>query len=379
MPLSPVPSGYAEALEQLKAEIGSARSRAASAVNAELIGLNWRIGREILDRQTRETWGTKVVERLASDLKAEFPEMKGLSRTNLMYMRSFADAWPNWDDAKDIVGRLPWGHNIDLLTKLETEEERRFYASRAIEYDWSRTVLQTRIATKLIAREGQALTNFSDRLDGPAAKAAQAITRDPYTFDFLDLSADAQERDLEKALLADLRKFMLELGAGFAFVGSQYHLEVDGEDFYIDLLFFHIPTNRYVVIDLKLEKFRPKDAGQINFYVNVIDDTLREPHHAPSIGLVLCATRSETIVRYALAGIDKPVGVAAWQATESVAALEARANGADLPPVREIERGLERIVEAHAEELGESELATTDHPGGLDSEPAGNSDDAPDH
>lgn len=294
-----------------------------------------------------------MIDRLADDLRSELPEMKGFSRSNLKSMRAFAEAWASADDVeRKLIAGLPWGHNVLLLQRLNGRDERLFYAARAVEHRWTRRVLQLRISTRLHDREGRALTNFAARLPEPDAEAAQLITRDPYTFEFLDLADEAREKDLERALVDDLEKFLRELGAGFAFVGSQVPFEVDGEDFYIDLLFFHIPTSRYVVIDLKLDKFKPKDAGQINFYVNVVDDRMRLENHAPTIGLVLCATRSETIVRYALDGLDNPLGVAAWEtASRDKVLLDRVPEGLQLPAVEQLQEGLQRIVEAHAEEI----------------------------
>lgn len=347
---APVPSDYPDVLSSLKAEIRGARTRAALAINAELVSLYWRMGREIARREDQEGWGARIVDRLSADLKAEFADMKGLSPRNLRYMRDLATAWPDEAILQRVVARLPWGHNIDLLDKVKDADARMFYALKAIEAGWTRKVLQAQIASRLHDRMGKALTNFRARLPEAEADAAQLITRDPYTFDFVELAADARERDLERALLADLQRFMLELGSGFAFVSNQYHVEVGGEDFYIDLLFFHIPTSRYVVIDLKLDKFRPRDAGQINFYVNVVDARLRLDGHAPTIGLILCATRSETVVRYALSGIDRPVAVAAWEVADQTRELVDHVpEEMQLPAVEVLQEGLERIVQAHAD------------------------------
>jgi predicted nuclease of restriction endonuclease-like (RecB) superfamily len=347
---SPIaPEGYLETLEQLKQDIRQARTRAALAVNAEVVELYWRIGRAILDRQEHDGWGANTIGQLARDLSRDFPDMKGLSRSNLYSMRAFAAAWSS-EDVHQLGGQLPWRHHVALLQKLQTREQRLFYLAKAAEHGWSRPVLEAQIASKLHEREGKALTNFDARLPKDAAKAAQMITRDPYNLEFLHLTEDAEERDIERALIADLRAFMLELGAGFAFVGSQVHIDVDGDDFYVDLLFFHIPTNRYIVMDLKIGKFVPRDAGQINFYVNVIDDKLRLDHHAPTIGLVLCASRNQSVVRYALDGLTKPVGVASWQLPDRdrPLAIEPPAD-VHLPSAAQLQAGLDRFVEAHAD------------------------------
>lgn len=236
------PTSYSEVLERLKKQIRSSRSRAVLRVNADLVALYWSMGREILVRQEREGWGTKVVARLSADLRSAFPEMRGLSRSNLMSMRAFAAAWPDEEIVQQVVGQLPWGHNVELLNRLARRDDRLFYAVRTIEHGWSRRVLQARIASRLHQREGKALTNFAQHLPVASASAAQQMTRDPYNLEFLDIAHDAVERDIERALIADLRAFMLELGAGFAFVGSQFRLEVAGDEFFVDLLFVHNPT-----------------------------------------------------------------------------------------------------------------------------------------
>jgi predicted nuclease of restriction endonuclease-like (RecB) superfamily len=341
----PLPADYGELLERLKAEIAGARVRAALKVNEEQIALYWRIGREILDRQEREGWGAKVVERLAADLKQAFPEMKGLSRTNLMRMRAFAAAWP--EVVPRAVGRLPWGHNSDLLDKLDDPAQRLWYAEQAVEQGWTRQLLQHHLATQLIDRRGEAISNFAERLPAQRAELAQQITRDPYHFDFLALSEDARERDVEAALLGDLRRFMQELGAGFAFMDNQVRFEVDGEEFFIDLLFFHVELNCYVVIELKLGKFRPEHAGQLNFYVNVVDAQLRRAHHNPTIGLVLCATRKETVARYTLQGMERPIGVSAY--ATGPAASKAPLPG--LPSPAQLAQGVSEIVARHADDV----------------------------
>jgi predicted nuclease of restriction endonuclease-like (RecB) superfamily len=356
-----VPDSYPQVLDRLKAEIAGARTKAALAVNAELVGLYWRVGHEIAARQGDEGWGARVIDRLSQDLRSAFPGQKGLSARNLRYMRDFAKAWPSEGIWQQAAAKLPWGHNMVLLDKLTTREERLFYISLVTEHGWSRAVLEARIASRLHEREGKALTNFADRLPDAAAKAAQLITRDPYSLEFLDIAAEAEERDLERALIADLRKFMLELGAGFAFVGSQVPLGVDGEDFFVDLLFFHIPTNRYVVIDLKIGKFVPRDAGQINFYVNVIDDKISLDHHAPTIGLVLCAGHSASVVRYTLEGLTKPVGVASWQLGNGQTDLVAEAPAdSNMPSAQQLQQGLDDIVAAHAEEIRAVEATSED-------------------
>lgn len=342
-----VPDDYGELLERLKREIGSARTRAALAVNQELIGLYWRIGQEILVRQERDGWGSRVIGRLAGDLRAAFPEMKGLSARNLGYMRQFAQDWPDGQIVPQPVAQLPWGHIRCLLDRLDDRQTRDWYARQAVAEGWPRKLLEHHIATGRHRREGKALSNFSEALPEPEGRLVQQIVQEDYNFEFLGLSGKARERGVERSLVAEIERFMIELGAGFAFVGRQVPLDVDGEEFFLDMLFFHIPLNRYVVIELKLGKFRPQYAGQINFYVNVVDDLLRAQHHGPTIGLVLCASRNETVARYALKGIDRPVGVARYTAgPELVERVPGELQGR-LPELERISSGVQEIVERH--------------------------------
>jgi predicted nuclease of restriction endonuclease-like (RecB) superfamily len=355
-----LPDGYPQLLARLKREIGAARTRAALAVNEELIGLYWRIGREILERQERDGWGGKVIDRLASDLRAEFPEMRGLSVRNLEYMRQFAGSWPDSQIPQQPVAKLPWGHNIALLTKLKDREARLWYATQAIEHAWSRKVLEHHIATRRYEREGKALTNFAKVLPDSESELVQQIVHEDYNFEFLGLAGDVHERRLERSLVTEIERFMIELGAGFAFVGRQVPLDVGGEEFFIDMLFFHIPLNRYVVLELKLGKFRPEYAGQINFYVNVVDGQVRQERHDATIGLVLCASRNETVARYALNGIDRPVGVARYTPTPTLAEQVPKELHNQLPELTEISAGVQLIVERHADEVAEAEAGHGD-------------------
>lgn len=235
--ITPTPPGYAAWLAELKTRIHSAQQRAALAVNRELVLLYWQMGQDILARQAQQGWGAKVIERLAQDLRAAFPDMKGFSRANLMYMRAFAQAWPKGEIVQQAVGQLPWGHNLVLLTKLKAPEQRLAYAERAVTHGWSRTLLEIHIETRLLEREGKAVTNFAQRLPAPGTDLAQQALKDPYLFDFLSVGKKAGEREIESALVQHVTEFLLELGAGFAFVGRQVQLEVGGDDFFIDLLY----------------------------------------------------------------------------------------------------------------------------------------------
>ena len=333
-----LPAGYGEWLADLKGRIRQARLRASLAVNAELIGLYWRIGRDILDRQQTDGWGAKVVDRLAADLRAEFPEMTGLSRANLLYMRAFAEAWPDPEIVQRVVGRLPWGQNIELLSKVKDPAARLWYAEATIEHGWSRPVLAAQIDTRLRERQGQAITNFSTTLPPADSDLAQQILKDPYQFDFLSLAANAKERDLERGLVTRVKDVLLEMGKGFAFVGSQHHLEVGGQDFYVDLLFYHRRLHCLIAVDLKIGAFQPEHAGKMNFYLAALDDMEREPGDTPSIGLILCREHNRVVVEYALRTVAAPIGVAQYK-FRVAGSLPAELATA-LPTAEEIETGM---------------------------------------
>lgn len=327
---------YAELLRTLKQRIAQAQIRAALAVNRELVLLYWNIGREILARQQAAGWGAKIVQQLAQDLHAEFPDMKGFSSRNLKYMRTLAETYTDEQFVQQLVAQIPWGHNVRILDYVKTAKEREWYIRKTIENGWSRNILVLQIDSKLYQRQGQAVTNFERTLPQPQSDLAQQLLKDPYNFDFLTLGDKAHERDLEKALLQHIREFLLELGVGFAFVGSQYHLEVGGDDFYVDLLFYHLRLRCYVVIDLKMRGFKPADAGQLNFYLSAIDDLLRHAQDAPTIGLILCKTKNKVVAEYALRDINKPIGVSEMQLAD---ALPDNLKG-NLPTIAELEAEL---------------------------------------
>jgi predicted nuclease of restriction endonuclease-like (RecB) superfamily len=330
------PEGYDDFLQNLKRRIQSAQVKAVFAVNRELILLYWNIGREIHERQRAAGWGAKVIERLAADLHREFPGMTGLSRTNLLYMRAFAEAWPEKPFVQQVVGQIPWGHNLRILDLLKTPQEREWYIRQAIKHGWSRNVLVHQIEGGLHRRQGKALTNFKTTLPVLQSELAQQVLKDPYNFDFLTLSEDARERELESGLLEHLRKFLLELGVGFALVGSQYPLEVGGEDFKLDLLFYHVKLRSFVVIDLKMGPFKPEHAGKMNFYLAAVDDLLRHEDDKPSIGIILCKSKNSIIVEYALHDATKPIGVSEYRLTTS---LPSGLRG-NLPTIKELEAEL---------------------------------------
>ena len=334
---------YQDLLARLKNQIRTAQVRAAVAVNHELILLYWGIGKEILTRQKEDGWGTRVIERLAKDLRSEFPEMQGLSPRNLGYMKAFAEAWPDESILQVPLAKITWYHNLTLLEKVKSPEERLWYAQQTIQNGWSRNVLVIQIESGLFRRQGKAVTNFQATLPAPQSDLAQQLIKDPYNFDFLTLTSEAQERDLERGLLDHLRQFLIELGTGFAFVGSQVPLEVGGEDFKLDLLFYHLKLRCFCIIDLKMTPFKPEYAGKMNFYLSAVDDMLRHPDDQPSIGLILCKTKNRIIAEYALRNTATPMGISEFRHLEK---LPEQLKGT-LPTIEEIEA-----------ELGKSEQAT---------------------
>jgi predicted nuclease of restriction endonuclease-like (RecB) superfamily len=337
MTAPPVPADYPAWLADLKTRIRETRLRAALAVNSELIGLYWRIGRDILERQAEQGWGSKIVERLAADLRAEFPDARGFSSANLRYMKSFAEAWPDPAILQRLVGKLPWGQNIELLA-VKDPAARLWYAEAVLENGWSRSVLAAQIDTNAHGRHGKALTNFSRTLPPETSDLAQQVLKDPYQFDFLTLRAAALERDVERALVTRVKDLLLELGKGFSFIASQHHLDVGGQDFYVDLLFYHRKLRCLVAVDLKTGPFRPEHAGKMNFYLAALDDLEREPEDSPSIGLILCREHNRVVVEYALRNVDTPIGVARYQLLPPETLPEALAGA--LPTQDELEPGM---------------------------------------
>jgi predicted nuclease of restriction endonuclease-like (RecB) superfamily len=309
----PLPTDYASVLAALKQQVRAAQLTAQRRVNTRLIELYWSIGHVILERQEDEGWGSAVVARLAVDLRAEFPAMKGFSRSNLFYMRAFAEAWPDRSRiVQQAAGQLPWGHIMVLIDKLDSAETRDWYAARAAEYGWSRNVLTNQIMNRTLERTGAPPTNFASQLAPADSDLARELGKDPYVFDFLDLTDQVSERELEQALMDRIVDTLRELGAGFAFVGRQVHFDVDGDDFYVDLLFFHTEQLRYVVIELKTGKFEPAFAGQLGFYVAVVDDKMRRDFHRPTVGILICGGRNEHTVRYALGQASAPMAVSTY-------------------------------------------------------------------
>lgn len=310
------PDSYSAFLSSLKDQIRQARTQAALAVNRELVLLYWRIGKNILTRQQEQGWGSKIIDQLSKDIRREFPDIKGFSARNLKYMRAFAEAYPDGAIVQEVLAQITWYHNIALLEKVKDLNERLWYAHETVTNGWSRNVLVMQIEQGLCKRMGGAITNFDRTLPAPQSDLARQLLKDPYHFDFLTVGTDIQERELEQALVNHIRDFLLELGVGFAFLGSQYHLEVEGEDFYIDLLFYHIHLRCFVVIDLKMGEFRPEYSGKMNFYVAAVDDLLRHPSDQPTIGIILCKSKKKTLVEYALRNLETPIAVSSHRLPE---------------------------------------------------------------
>lgn len=334
--LTPPPEGYADWLADLKSRIHSAQQHATLAVNRELVLLYWQIGRDILTRQSVQGWGAKVIERLAQDLRVAFPDMKGFSPRNLKYMRAFAQAWPEAEFVQQAAAQLPWFHLCTLLDKLKTREERDWYLAQTVKHNWSRNILGMQIETRLLERSGKAVTNFEFSLPKPQSDLARQSLKDPYRFDFLGLTDKAQEREIENALVKHVTEFLLELGAGFAFVGRQVLLDVGGDEFFIDLLFYHLKLRCYVVIELKAGKFKPEHLGQLGFYLTAVDAQIKHPQDGPTIGLLLCRSQNKVVAEYALRNNAQPLGVAEYQLLESLPA-ELQTS---LPSIEQIEREL---------------------------------------
>lgn len=366
-----LPADYVPLLAEIKARVHAARTKAGLAANRELLALYWDIGRLILQAQENHGYGKKVVERLAADLQRAFPGIAGFSPLNVWRMRAFYAAHatattnlsppvtdstesgaatnlsPAVTDSGDKsapplvpepFASLPWSHNLLLLHKLDTPADRLWYASKTLEFGWSRNVLALQIKSQLHARQGNAVSNFAATLPPSQSDLAQGITKDPYLFDFLALRDSANERAVEDGLIQHVEKFLLELGAGFALVGRQVHVEVSQHDFYLDLLFYHLTLRCFVVIDLKAGEFTPEAAGKMNFYLSAVDEHFKQPGDQPSIGLILCRSKDRVIAEYALRDLNKPIGVSDY-VTRLVDSLPEALEGS-VPSVAELEQAL---------------------------------------
>ncbi len=334
----PVPDGYGELLDVLKAKVHAARMRATLAANAELVNLYLEIGQEIGERQERDGWGNGVIERLARDLRAAFPDAKGFSPRNLWYMRRAAMIFTAQPILQQVAAELPWGHLMVLIDKLSADNERLWYGLKAIENGWSRAVLLLQIKTRLHERQAGTpkISNFAERLPEPQSDMALSILKDPYIFDFLSVGDDAHEREIERTLVRHITEFLLELGTGFAYVGKQVPLKVGDGEYYLDLLFYHLKLRCYVVIELKAGEFKPEYAGKLNFYLSAVDDLLRGEHDSHTIGLILCKGKDRVLAEYALRGMNQPMAIADYNLTR---AIPEDLKGA-LPTIAEIEAEL---------------------------------------
>ncbi len=337
--ISEMSDSYLTFIEEVKKEIRNQRISIVLNANSSMICLYWNIGKAILQKQEEEGWGAKVIDRMAKDLKDAFPDMSGFSPRNIKYMRKFAECWPDFQFVQQVVAQIPWRTNLKLIDKLDTQEERIWYAQKTLENGWSSNVLELQIQGRLLERSGKSVNNFPVALPPVDSDMANQIFKDPYLFDFLGTDMPRREVEIERQLTEHIQNFLLELGQGFAFVGRQVHLEVGGQDFYIDLLFYHLKLRCYIVIELKACDFEPGFISQLNMYQNVVNDMLRHPDDKPTIGLLLVKGKNQTVVEYSLAGYQNPIGVAEWK-NQMVNALPEELRSS-LPSIEEIEKELE--------------------------------------
>ncbi|WP_010244348.1 PDDEXK nuclease domain-containing protein [Acetivibrio cellulolyticus] len=335
-------SQYTNILMEIRSEIREGRYRAVLAANKEFITRYWNIGNIILKHQNIEGWGSKIIDRLAKDLASEFPDLKGFSARNLKYMRKFAEEYKEIEFVQEVLAQITWYHNITLLEKVENTKERTWYIQKVIENGWSRDVMVHQIETNLYQRQAVAekTTNFKSLMPANQSELAAETLKDPYIFDFISFREGMDERDIERQLVQKITKFLLELGTGFAFIGNQYHLEVGGEDFYIDLLFYHTKLRCYVVIELKTGKFKPEYAGKLNFYLSAVDNKLKTDHDNPSIGIILCKEKNKLVAEYALKDMTKPMGVSEYKLLQEIPE-ELKSS---LPTIEEIEENFTSLA-----------------------------------
>ena len=330
---------YQNLLADIKQRILSSKLKAVLSVNSEMIFLYWQIGNSIAQKQNEQGWSSGVIPKLAKDLKIEFPTSKGYSERNLSYMLRFAKEYQDVTILQQSVAKLPWGHNILLIEKIKDQIKRFWYVEKCIENNWSRDVLDLQIKSNLIERQGKSINNFENTLPKPLSDLANQTLKDPYIFDFLTLDADFRERDVEKQLTHHITKFLLELGKGFSFLGNQYHLEVGDQDYYIDLLFYHIKLKCYIVIELKNTKFKPEYTGKLNFYLSAVDSLIKQESENPTIGILLCKDKNNIEAEFALRDINKPIGISEIQFVEK---LPDNLKSA-LPTIEEIENELKKF------------------------------------
>ncbi len=334
-----LPMDYQSTLTDLKQLIANERLHVTLSANAAMVLLYWDIGQTILDRQDQQGWGAKIIDRLSEDLKEAFPEMNGFSPRNLKYMRKLASEWPDREIVQRTVAQIPWRSNLALLDKLTDSDTRLWYAEKTIENGWSKDILAMQIESCLHERQGKAANNFALTMPPQDSDMAAQIFKDPYLFDFLGTADTRKEREVEQSLVNHIQKFLLELGTGFAFVGRQILLEVGNQDFRLDLLFYHLKLRCYVVIELKAVPFDPGFTGTLNLYLSAVDDLLRHPDDKPTIGLLLCKSKNDLVVEYALDGYRRPMGVAQWE-SQLTRSLPEDLKGS-LPTIEEIEKELE--------------------------------------
>ena len=307
---------YQQTLTALKERVRSAQFKAVRSVNVELIKLYWDIGNTVIEKQQHHVWGSKFLEQVSKDLSNAFPDMTGFSRSNVAYMRKFSSEYPSFETVQPLAGQLEWTKIILLLDKISKRSIRDWYAAKTIENNWSRRVLSFQISQDLYSRQGtetKKITNFSSVLPAPQSERAQEVLKDPFKFEFLALGDKPKERDIEEGLISHIRDFLLELGTGFAFIGNQYHLEVGGDDFYIDCLFYNYQMRCFVILEIKTGKFKPEYAGQLNFYQTVIDREVKHKDDNPTIGILLCESKNEIVAQYSVDGMTKPMGISQYE------------------------------------------------------------------
>ncbi len=335
-------SEYKQWIAALKDKVKQSQLKAALAVNQQLLMFYWELGTEILEKQKSTTWGDGFTKHLSRDLVAEFPDMKGFSERNIKYIRQWVVFWsgasPIGQQAVAQLTQIPWGHNLVIVSKCSTTDEGLYYIKNTVSYGWSRSVLTHQIESKLWQREGKALSNFSKALPAPQSDLARQTLKDPYVFDFLRLAKDYDEKELELGLVEHITQFLLELGAGFAYIGRQVPLQVGEREFFIDLLFYHTRLHCYVVVELKNVDFEPEHIGKLNFYIKAVDAQLRSKSDEPTIGLLLCKSHDKFVVEYSLSDVHKPIGVSEYQITQSLP----EEFKSSLPSVEEIEAELGR-------------------------------------
>jgi len=330
---------YFDFIQDIKKRVQSAQIKAAVSVNQELLRLYWDMGAKIVEKQKQTAWGDGFLKQMSHDLQDDFPDMKGFSLRNLKYMRQWYSFWSDALIGQQAVAQIPWGHNLVILSKIQDHEEALFYVQKTIENNWSRAVLTHQIEGGLFKRKGKAVTNFKATLPAPQSDLAKQTLKDPYNFDFLTIREKHDEKELENALVEQIIKFLLELGAGFSFLGRQYRLNIDGDDFYPDLLFYHVRLHCYVVVELKAVKFKPEFAGKLNFYLSAVDSILKTEQDNPSVGILICKSRKKTVVEYALRDFNKPIGVSEYMITQNLPDQFKSA----IPSIEEIEAELENL------------------------------------